>query len=243
MISIRRLLPRRRILIAAALTAALAGTAAEVSARIWLENALSGATGSMLGGHASVGIGGRPALIDLASGSVPTLTVHAADVNVCKFSGATIDATFHDARRQNGRLAVASSQASILLPPAAIATLLNGRMGAGMTATVVPVPASGQLDVNLGGFVDLYEQPKLSNGALSFTPASVGIGGFAAPAGLAGGLTSKAAFSQKLPTLPLAMHAQTVTVTADGLLLSASGSAAAPQPAKAGAAAGGLRTC
>ena len=234
---------RRRILIAAALTATLAGTAAEVSARIWLENALSGATGSMLGGHASVGIGARPALVDLASGSVPTLTVHAADVNVCKFSGATIDATFHDARRQNGHLAVSSSQASILLPPAAISSLLGTRLGGGMTASVVPVPATGQLDVSLGGLIDIYEQPGLKNGMLTFTPTSVGMGGFAAPAGLAGGLTTKAAFTQKLPNLPLALHAQTVTVTADGLLLGASGSASAPQPAKSTAPTTGLRSC
>jgi hypothetical protein len=234
---------RRRILIAAVLTAALAGTAAEVSARIWLENTLSGATGSMLGGHASVGIGARPALIDLASGSVPTLTVHAADVNVCKISGATVDATFQDARRQNGHLAVASSQASILLPPAAIASLLGTRLGGGMTATVVPVPSTGQLDVSLGGLIDIYEQPALKNGMLTFTPSSVGMGGFAAPAGLAGGLTTKAAFSQKLPNLPLALHAQTVTVTPDGLVLGASGSASSPQPAKSTAPTNGLRSC
>ncbi len=234
---------RRRILIAAVLTAALAGTAAEVSARIWLENGLSGATSSMLGGHASVGIGARPALIDLASGSVPTLTVHAAGVNVCKIAGATIDATFHDARRQNGHLAVASSQASILLPPAAIASLLGTRLGGGMAASVVPVPSTGQLDVRLGGLLDIYEQPGLKNGMLTFAPSSVGMGGFAAPAGLAGGLMTKAAFSQKLPNLPLALHAQTVTVTPDGLVLGASGSASGPQPAKPTAPANGLRSC
>lgn len=239
----RRPFGRRRILIAAVVTAALAGTVAEVSARMWLENALSGATGSMLGGHASVGIGARPALIDLAAGSVPTLTVHAAGVDLCKVHGATIDATFHDARRQNGHLAVSSSQASILLPPQALASMLSARLGGGMTASVVPVPASGQLDVNVGGFVDIYEQPALKNGTLSFTPSSVGIGGFAAPSGLAGGFTSKAAFSQKLPSLPLALHAQTVTVTADGVLLEASGSASAPQPAKSTAPASSLRSC
>jgi hypothetical protein len=239
----RPLWRRRRILIAAALTAALAG-AAEAGSRMWLENALNGATASMLGGHASVGIGARPALIDLAAGSVPTLTVHATGVNVCKVQGATIDATFHDAQRQNGRLTVASSQASILLPPAAIATLLDARLGAGMTATVIPDPAAGQLDVRIGGLFDLYEQPGLKNGTLTFTPASVGIGGFAAPAGIAGGLTTKAAFSQRLPALPLAMHAQTVTVTADGVLLDAAGSASGPQPAaKATAPTGGLRSC
>ena len=222
---------------------ALTGVA-EASARIWLENALSGATGSMLGGRASVGIGMRPALVDLASGSVPTLTVHAADVNVCKISGATIDATFHDARRQNGHLAVASSQASILLPPQALASLLSARLGGGVTASVVPVSSSGQLDVRIGGLIDLYEQPGLKNGTtLIFTPTSVGFGGFTAPAGLAGGLTTKAAFSQKLPNLPLALHAQSVTVTPDGLLLSASGSASETQPAKSTAPASGLRSC
>ena len=233
---------RRRILIAAAVTVALAG-AAEASARIWLENTLSGATGSLLGGHASVGIGGRPALIDLATGSVPTLTVHDAGVNVCKIQGATIDATFQNAQRQNGHLSDSSSQASILLPPSAISSLLSARLGGGMTATVVPDPSTGQLDVNIGGLIDLYEQPALKNGALSFTPASVGIAGFSAPAGLAGGLTSKAAFSQKLPSLPLALHAQSVAVTPDGLLLDASGAASGPQLAKASAPAGGLRTC
>ena len=234
---------RPRVLIAAVLAAAVVGTAAEVSARIWLENALSGATGPMLGGHASVGIGARPALIDLASGSVPTLTVHAAGVNVCKFSGATIDATFHDARRQNGHLAVASSQASILLPPAAIESLLGTRLGGGMTASVVPIPSTGQLDVRLGGLIDIYEQPGLKNGMLTFTPSSVAMGGFAAPAGLTGGLTTKAAFSQKLPNLPLALHAQTVAVTSDGLVLGASGSASSPQPAKSTAPSNGLRSC
>ena len=233
---------QRRILIAAAVTAALAG-AAEAGTRIWLENALDGATASMLGGQASVGIGARPALIDLATGSVPTLTVHATGVNVCKVQGATIDATFQDARRQNGHLTVASSQASILLPPTAIASLVDARLGTGMTATVIPDPATGRLDVRIGGLLDLFEQPGLKNGTLTFTPASVGIGGFAAPAGLAGGLGSKAAVSQKLPVLPLAMHAQTVTVTADGLLLGAAGSASGPQPAKATAPTGGLRSC
>jgi len=233
---------RRRILITAALTVAIAG-AAEMSTRIWLENTLSSATAPLLGGHASVGIGARPALIDLATGSVPTLTVHAAGVDVCKIHGATIDATFHDAQRRNGRLAVASSQASILLPPQAIASLLDARLGAGMTATVTPDPSAGQLDVRIGGFVDLYEQPGLKNGTLTFTPASVGIGGFAAPAGLAGGLSTKAAVSQKLPALPLAMHAQSVTVTSDGLLLDAAGSASETQPAHPTAPTGGLHSC
>ena len=238
----RRPRRRRAVLIAAALTATLAA-AAEVSTRIWLEHALGSATGSMLGGHASVGIGARPALIDLAGGSVPTLTVHADGVDVCKVHGATVDATFHDARRQNGHLTVASSQASILLPPAAIASLLDARLGAGMTATVAPDPAAGLLDVRIGGLLDVYEQPGLKNGTLTFTPASVDIGGFAAPAGLAGGLGTKAAFSQRLPTLPLAMHSQAVTVISDGLLLDATGPASGPQPTHATAPAGGLRSC
>jgi hypothetical protein len=192
----RPLWHRRRILIAAALTVTLVG-AAEASARRWLENALSGATSTLLGGHASIGVGARPALIDLTTGSVPTLTIHADGVDVCTIHGATINATFQDARRQNGHLAVASSQASILLPPQ----------------------------------------------ALAFTPASVGIGGFAAPAGFTGGLSSKAAFSQKLPTLPLAMRAQTVTVRSDGLLLGATGSASGPQPARETTPAAGPRSC
>ena len=217
--------------------------AAEVSTRIWLENALSRTTASILGGHASVGIGARPALIDLAGGSVPTLTVHATGVDVCKVHGATVDATFHDARRQNGHLDVASSQASILLPPAAIASLLDARLGAGMTATVAPVPATGQLDVRVGGLLDLYEQPALKNGMLTFIPSSVGIGGFAAPATLVGGLTTKATFSQKLPTLPLAMHGQTVAVTSNGLILDATGPASGSQSTHMIASASGLRSC
>jgi hypothetical protein len=136
----RPLWRRRRILIAAALTVTLAG-AAEAIARISLENALSAATSPMFGGHANIGIGARPALIDLTTGSVPTLTVHAAGVDVCKVHDATIDATFQNARRQNGHLAVASSQASILLPPQTIAALLDARLGGGMTASVTPDPA------------------------------------------------------------------------------------------------------
>jgi hypothetical protein len=236
-------LRRRNLLIAVSLAVLLA-TATEISARIWLDSALRASAQSLLGGHAAVGIGFRPALIDAMAGSVPTLTIHATQVGVCNIQNVTVDATLNNARRQNGQLAVSGSHASIVLPPAVITTLLTKRLSSGMQATVGLDPARNLLVLQIDGLLQVDEQPALKGNVVSFTPVSVGIGGFAAPGGMTGNLMQTAGFQQKLPQLPLGMHPDAVQVTSEGVVVTASGQAAQSHPAAHGTtAATGLHTC
>jgi hypothetical protein len=239
----RSLFRRRNIVIAVSITAALV-VAGEISVRSWLGNALGTSAQSMLGGHASVGIGTRPALIDAVTGSVPTLTIHETEVGVCKIQNVTIDATLNNARRQNGRLAVSGSHASIVLPPQVIATMLTKQLGSGMQATVGLDAAHNLLDLQIGGLLHVYEQPTLNGNVVSFTPVSATIAGFAAPSGITNQLMPKAGFQQKLPQLPLAMRPDSVQVTSAGVVVTASGQGSQSQPAAHGTnAAAGLHTC
>jgi hypothetical protein len=209
-----------------------------------MDSALRTSAQSLLGGHASIGIGARPALIDAMTGSVPTLTIHATQVGVCNIQNVTVDATLNNARRRSGQLAVSGSHASVVLPPLVIATMLKKRLGSGAQATVGLDAARNLLDLQIDGLLQVYEQPTLSGNVLTFTPVSVSVGGFAAPAGITNQLMPKATFQQKLPQLPLGMRPDAVQVTSAGVVVTASGQAAQSHPAAHGAnAAAGLHTC
>jgi hypothetical protein len=239
----RSLFRRRNLLIAVSIVAVLAA-AGEISVRTWMGSALRATAQSMLGGHASVGIGARPALIDAMTGSVPTLTIHETRVAVCKIQNVTVDATLTNARRQNGSFAVSGSHASVVLPPQVIATMLTKRLGGGMQATVALDAPHNLLDLQIGGLLNVYEQPALNGNVVTFMPVSASIAGFPAPGKITTQLMPKARFQQKLPRLPLAMRPDAVQVTSAGVVVTASGPAAQSQPAAHHTnAAAGLRTC
>jgi hypothetical protein len=65
----------------------------------------------------------------------------------------------------------------------------------------------------------LYEKPELVGNAMTFTPVSATLGGLSIPVGMLGQFTGNnmAEAQVKLPTLPLGMKADGVTVTSGGV--------------------------
>jgi hypothetical protein len=238
---------RRRRGLVVAIVAAIAVTAlaaCELIARHEIEGQVAAAVQATVTGSVSVGIGGTPALADLAKGSISSVSVTVKGMQTCKLGDVTLAASFQDVTRNGAQVRIAGSRASMLVPLSAIAAALaqgNQRLG---QVSVQLDPSDGTLAIGLGsgGVLTVDERPVLDGKTLRFAPGSVLLNGTPAPASLTQALTAKAAFAIPLPHLPMNLTPRSVQVTRDGLVLAATGGSATFGPGS-GSRAAARHTC
>ena len=236
---------RRRRGAVIAIAAALVVTASalgELIARHTLESRISTALASSVNATVHVGIGATPALLDLAKGSVSTVSVTIDGFQTCKLGAVTLNGSFRDATRNSGQVHTTASQASMTIPSSTLTSLLAQRNPQLAHASVQPDPATGALEIALGpgGVLTITEQPALSGETLQFAPENLLLDGAPAPAALAQNLAAKAAFTIPLPHLPMNLTPRSVLVTGGGIVVTASGGPATFGPGSHEAAA---RSC
>jgi len=233
---------RRRRGTVIAIAAALVVTASalgELIVRQTLESRIGTALASSVNATVHIGIGATPALLDLAKGSVSTVSVTIDGFRTCKLGAVTLDGSFHDATRNGGQVHTTASQASMTIPPTTLTSLLAQHNPQLARASVQPDPATGSLQIALGtgGLLTITEQPALSGEILRFTPGPLLLGGAPAPAAFAQNLAAKAALTIPLPHLPMNLTPRSVQVTSDGIVVTASGGPATFGPGSHEAAA------
>jgi hypothetical protein len=219
---------RRALLISAAVVGVLL-VAGELTARAVVGNKVAHSVRSALGGHVTVGLGGQPAVVDALTQSIPTLSIHATQVNMCALKNVTVAATLSDVHRRGNALAVSGSYVQAVLDPQTLGAMLGKGTGGGAKVMVIPDTAQQLLQVRVGpgGLVSLYEKPDLVGNDMRFTPVGASIGGLAIPAGMVSQLTGNTGTAQlKLPRLPLGITPEAVQVTSGGVAVTASGPAA-----------------
>jgi hypothetical protein len=219
--------------------------AGEMTARTVVANKVAAAVRSALGGHVTVGLGGQPAVVDALTQSIPTLSIHASQVNLCPLKNVTVEATLNDVHRHGNALAVSGSHVQAVLAPQTLGAMLGkGMKGGAAAVTVIPDAAEQLLQVHLGpgGLLSLYEKPELVGNALRFNPVGATIGGMTIPAGMVSQLIGNTTAAQvKLPQLPLGMTPVAVQVISGGIAVTASGAAAEANGNVAGSGSGSTK--
>jgi hypothetical protein len=220
---------RRTTVIAIAATSALVVLlAGEATVRHVIDSHITGAAQSSLTGSVHVGIGTTPALVDLARGSISTVSLTDDGMRTCKLSSLNLAAEFNHVTRQDGQIHFSGSQAAVTVPMSAIMSLLAQRAPQLGQATVEPGTANNDVTIALGpgGLIDIDEQVALHGGALQFTPKQVTFGGDPAAGLLIQRLAANATFTVDLPQLPLSIKPDSVAVDQEGVTLAAKGGAA-----------------
>ncbi|MFG2961213.1 DUF2993 domain-containing protein [Streptomyces sp. NPDC048291] len=234
---------RRRTTIAIAVTGlALAVTAvtAEIVVRHSLEQRITGAAQAQLGGDPSVDIGTAPALVDAMTGSISTVTINDPGYTTCKQGQLGLSLSLFQVTNSGQQVHVQESNASITLPAEGTASRIDAKLGGRGNASVTADPGQNALVISIaGGLLTFQESPTLNGSQIQLTPGDVTFEGAPAPARLTHRIENAGASSYQIPQLPLGLSVKSVGVSNDGLVLNASGGAAALGKSSGSGAAGG----
>jgi len=220
---------RRTTVIAIAATSALVVLlAGEATVRHVIDSHIASAAQSSLTGPVHVGIGTTPALVDLAKGSISTVSLTDDGMRTCKLDTLNLAAEFNHVTRQNGQIHFSGSQATATVPMSAIMSLLTQRAPQLGQTTVEPGTVNNDVTITLGpgGLINIDEQVALRGGVIQFTPKQVTVGGNPAASLLTQRLAANATFTVDLPQLPLNIKPDSVAVDQEGVTLTGKGGAA-----------------
>ncbi|MEU2616848.1 DUF2993 domain-containing protein [Streptomyces sp. NPDC007157] len=220
---VRRARSRPRTAVAAVTVLALAGAAgaAELTVRGRMADRFATAAEKRLGETPDVGLGGTPALWQLARGICPEVELEADGASVNQFHDLDIDARLRDVRPRAGVVTVRSTTVDVGIGTGS----LTGDQLRQMNGTMAADPASGRLIVRAGpgGAVTIPLKPSLHGTSIEITPEQPTFNGNPLPEALSEKLTEKARRTVELADLPLELKPQRLTVTDDGLSLSLRG--------------------
>jgi hypothetical protein len=169
--------------------------------------------------NVDTGIGATPALADVVSGRIATVSLHTTTASLCRLTNVDISVTLHDVSPFATPPAAGHTDATVLLTPETLAGVLA-------TATVQPDPAAGVLRVRLGpgGLVDAAVRPVLDGHILSLTTESPRIAGQPVPDSLTQLFADGSGLTRHdLGGLPMGLTATGVAVTDRGLALTLAG--------------------
>ncbi|MFD5139254.1 DUF2993 domain-containing protein [Streptomyces sp. NPDC058378] len=219
----RRGRSRRRAAVVAVTVLALTGAAgaAEMMVRFRIADRFAAGAEERLGQSPDVGLGGTPALWQLAQGAFPDVELEAKGASVNEMMGLDIDAHLHDVRRGPDAVTVRSSTVDVGIG----AESLAGERLQQVNGTIVPEPASGRLILRAGpgGAITLPLTPSLDSTSIRITPERPTFNGSPLPAAMSERITEKVRHAVELDSLPLELRPQRLTVTDDGLSLSLRG--------------------
>ncbi len=181
--------------------------------------------------HVHTGIGARPALLDVLTGSLAEVRVRADGVTVCSLEDVRADATLHRVSVFGGGdgRAVASTDATIDVGTAALKQALVAQVPVAANAVISTDPAAGVLKLTLSSVVALVvvERPLLSGTRIEFTTVSATLNGRSVPPASVTALVGGSGVLQRdLAGLPLDLRPTRVAVTADGIRLQLHGGSA-----------------
>ena len=200
----------------------LVGVVAEVVGRAEVARRFATGASGPLQVRPDVGLGAAPALLHLAQGCFPEVTLTTDEASFRRLDRVAVDARLTNVRPTGDQVAVDHSDVTAEVPAAALAEAISQRLGTAVQ--LAADPASGSLTVRTGpaGLVSVSVRPVLAGAAVRFEPMTAAIGGTPLPDRFAYQAVEQLR-PVELADLPLALRPDALSVTETGLHLQLSG--------------------
>ena len=238
----RRFRLHKRTVAALIVLLLILGALAEMGTRAVMSHKLATTASHRFATSVEVGVGSTPALLDLATGSVPQVTLRSDNATICSLSGVSLDASLHDValRGSGSGHHVDSSTATITLGDAAITDLIAAKsstLAQNASVSFSPADDTAQLKVGPGGLVQISMRPKLADDKVTMSAVSASVAGRSVPTSRLSSLMGGTSSGTSLSDLPMGLHATGLKITDAGIQLNLEGGATTLQPDKNNSAA------